>query len=449
MYDLYGPHEGGVATALARLPSTVKGSFAPKGLFAINIPDLGVNLISNVPEQKSLKILYWHAYLMIGDYRNFIDQGEDQWGVDAAYFMGIMFEGLSLEVYNRTPSQLNCSYMFEYQEAAVFQNPRALLRLLTGKFRPGENGIQIESFEKRKGGSRSSCDDPDLLGRNSGIIECLDCLRAFIRTFINKGFPDAFEPVQRVLKVSEFLHRTSSKILLKYLNVCYGVVFNALCKATSVKTVAHMEPASIKSIELFGQALLDVSIYMAAVLSSRTSLRAMEEDFTGRQAEDELRLGVLNRFQGMGDLTLVSPTKKRPAEGNPEEPPKNKKIKERERKQRRKSELALTALTNLSSPPVTGTRVKPEPTAGTKGGEEPPVVKRSGPCMYHMATKLKLKDPNQGFYKCPHGMAKCQYRHLALNATRRDKAEIAARNCGDLTLKALLLTGITNSTDFL
>jgi hypothetical protein len=46
-------------------------------------------------------------------------------------------------------------------------------------------------------------------------------------------------------------------------------------------------------------------------------------------------------------------------------------------------------------------------------------------------------------------MVKCKYRHLALSATRRDKAEIAARNCGDPTLKALLLTGIASSTDFL
>jgi uncharacterized protein YunC (DUF1805 family) len=69
--------------------------------------------------------------------------------------------------------------------------------------------------------------------------------------------------------------------------------------------------------------------------------------------------------------------------------------------------------------------------------------------MYHMAVKLKLKDPNQVAYKCPHGMVMCKYRHLALNVTRRDKAEIAAKNCGDLTLKALLLAGIASSTDFL
>ena len=109
MYDLYGQQEGGVATTLTRLPSTVKGSFAPKGLFSINIPDLGVNLVSNVPDQKNLKILYWHSYLMVGDYRNFIDQGEDQWGVNTAYFMEIMFQGLSLEVYNRVPGDRGVS----------------------------------------------------------------------------------------------------------------------------------------------------------------------------------------------------------------------------------------------------------------------------------------------------------------------------------------------------
>ncbi len=438
-----------MATTLARLPSTVKGSFAPKGLFSINIPDLGVNLVSNVPDQKNLKILYWHSYLMVGDYRNFIDQGEDQWGVNTAYFMEIMFQGLSLEVYNRTPSQLNCSYMFGYQETEVFQNPRALLRMLTGKFRPGENGIQIESFEKRKGAARSTCEDADLLGRNQGLIECLESLGAFIRTFINKDFPDAFEPIRRLLKVSEFLHRTNSKILLKYFNLCYGAVFNGLCKATSVKTVAHDQPVSIKGIELFGQALLDVSVFMVGVLSSKVSLKAMEEDFSGRQAEDELRLKVINKFQGMGDLTLVSPSKKRLADGNSDEPSKSKRIKERERKQRRKDDLTVSSVKSKSSPLGTGAVIKTEPTPGLKRGVDSPAVKRDGPCMYHIAVKLKLKDPNQVAYKCPHGMVMCKYRHLALNVTRRDKAEIAAKNCGDLTLKALLLTSIASSTEFL
>ena len=450
MYAMYGQHEGGVPTVLARLPSTIKGSCAPKGQFSLHIPDLGVNLVSNVADNKALRIRYWHSYLMIGDYANFIDQGTDQWSVDTAHFYAIMFEGLSLEVYNRTPSQMNCSHMFEYQETAAFQNPRCLLRLLTGKFRPGENGVQIESFEKSKGASRSDCDEPDLLGRNKGIIECLESLEAFIRTFINKTFPDAFGPIKNLLRVSEFLHRTSSKILLKYLNVCYGVVFNALSNATNVKTVAHSDPVSIKGIGLFGQTLSDISIFMVGILSSRVSLKAMVDDFSGRQAEDELRLKMINKFQNMGDLNLASPTKKRPTDTKIEELSNSKRDKEKERKRRRKEELKNAASSkDISSPALAGVKVKSEPTSGAKGGSEPPVVKRESPCMYHIALKLNLKDPNQVLYKCPHGMEKCRYRHLALKATRRDKAEIAAKNCGDQTLKALLLTGIASSTDFL
>lgn len=76
----------------------------------------------------------------------------------------------------------------------MFQNPRALLRMLTGKSHAGENGVQIESFEDSKGAARSECDSADLLGRNKGIIEFLESLEAFIRTFINKDYPDAFAP---------------------------------------------------------------------------------------------------------------------------------------------------------------------------------------------------------------------------------------------------------------
>lgn len=137
--------------------------------------------------------------------------------------------------------------------------------------------------------------------------------------------------VRQILKVTEFLHRTSSKILLKYLNVCYGVVFNALCTATSVKTIARADLVSIKDIGLFGQALLSVFTSVVAVLSSRVSFKTMEDNFSGRQAEDELRLKVINKFQGMGDLTLVSPKKKRPADGKPEELMKNKQLKEKGR----------------------------------------------------------------------------------------------------------------------
>lgn len=63
------------------------------------------------------------------------------------------------------------------------------------------------------------------------------------------------------------------------------------------------------------------------------------------------------------------------------------------------------------------------------------MVKRDGPCMYHLATKLKLKDPNQLTYKYPHSMEKCRYRHFALNTIRRDKAETAAKNCGIVAAK--------------
>jgi hypothetical protein len=55
--------------------------------------------------------------------------------------------------------------------------------------------------------------------------------------------------------------------------------------------VCHYQPVSIKGIGLFGQALLEVSHAIVAVISSRPKLIAME-DFAGRQAEDELRLKV-------------------------------------------------------------------------------------------------------------------------------------------------------------
>jgi hypothetical protein len=48
-------------------------------------------------------------------------------------------------------------------------------------------------------------------------------------------------------------------------------VFNALCPTTSVKTIAHDQP--------FGQALLEVSHAIVTVLSSKTKLKAMEDDF--------------------------------------------------------------------------------------------------------------------------------------------------------------------------
>lgn len=65
IHNLYGLQEGGVATELSRLPLTTKGSFAPKGLFAITIPDLGVNLVSNSGDQRALKVLYWHHHFIV------------------------------------------------------------------------------------------------------------------------------------------------------------------------------------------------------------------------------------------------------------------------------------------------------------------------------------------------------------------------------------------------
>jgi hypothetical protein len=120
IYKLYGQQEGGVATELARLPSTTRGSCAPKGLVAITIPDLGVNLVTNVADQRALRVQYWHSYLMIGLHYHFTAMGLEPWGVNTAYFMSTIFRGLSLEVYNRTPSQVSCQNMFKFQEAPAF-----------------------------------------------------------------------------------------------------------------------------------------------------------------------------------------------------------------------------------------------------------------------------------------------------------------------------------------
>jgi hypothetical protein len=103
---------GGVATEKTRSPSTPKGSFAPKGLFAITIPDLGVNLVTNSSESRALEVLLWHSLLMIGYHHHYIAMGLDQWGADTACFMSMLYRGLSLDTYNRTPSQACCSYMF-------------------------------------------------------------------------------------------------------------------------------------------------------------------------------------------------------------------------------------------------------------------------------------------------------------------------------------------------
>jgi hypothetical protein len=75
--NLYGVQEGGVPTIEVRLPSTKKGSHAPKGLHAITIPDLGVNLITNDGDNKTLKVKLWHTQLMIGnaDYWTHLGEG--------------------------------------------------------------------------------------------------------------------------------------------------------------------------------------------------------------------------------------------------------------------------------------------------------------------------------------------------------------------------------------
>jgi hypothetical protein len=337
-------------------------------------------------------------------------------------------------MYNRIPSQAYCSYMFKYQETTAFQSPRTLLRILTGKFHPGENGIHIESFEIIIGSARRDCDGPDLLGRNKGIIDCFESLVAFIRTFINGDLPNLFAPVQEILLASEFLHRANTKILLVM----------PWCITTSVKTVAHDQFISIKGIGLFGQELVEVSHAIVVVLSSRTKLKAMEDDFSSRQAEDELCLKVINKFDGMGDLTEASPVKKRGAEDRSEEDKNIKKLREKEKKKNRQKEKRGIKEVKVST---SGVKIKAEP--GVKSVVGSPIVKRENPCMYHLANKLNLKDSSNTLHKCPRGVTDCLCRHLALNKIQRDKPVRAATSCPDLILKALLLIGVAGSTDFL
>jgi hypothetical protein len=166
----------------------------------------------------------------------------------------------------------------------------------------------------------------------------------------------------------------------------------------------------------------------------------MEEDLAGRLAEDELRLSMINSFNGMGDLTVISPTKKRKVEDISEGVMSSRKLKEKEKKKRkreRKEGLVQSPLATVKVEPG------PKPVLGS------PVVKRENPCIYHMANKLGLKDSNSALYKCPRGVKDCLYRHLPLHGIQRDKALKAAGSCSDPLFKVLLTTGITGSTDFL
>ena len=85
------------------------------------------------------------------------------------------------------------------------------------------------------------------------------------------------------------------------------------------------------------------------VLSSRTSLKAMEEDYTGRQEEEELRLKLINKLGNMGDLSEPSPVKKRSVEG--EEPTS---LQNKKKKQKLKGKKARV----ITSPAASGPTIK-------------------------------------------------------------------------------------------
>ena len=102
--------------------------------------------------------------------------------------------------------------------------------------------------------------------------------------------------------------------------------------------------------------------------------------------------------------------------------------------------------TNSASPAAPSPLVKQEPTVP---GSSPAASKRDFPCMYHLCTKLSLKDPNGVLYKCPRGTTLCSYKHNPLNAVLRAKAEHTASKCTDAHMKAMLTSAITACTVFL
>jgi hypothetical protein len=126
--------------------------------------------------------------------------------------MKTVYEGMSLEEVNRSPAQKNCIYMYNYQSAAAFTNPKIMYRLMTGAFKAGSNGVQLQSFEPEPGFSRGSQEEPDFQGRNKGIIETLNCFVAWVKTFVNKDFMEVFAPVQAAFRESEFLQRIKSSV---------------------------------------------------------------------------------------------------------------------------------------------------------------------------------------------------------------------------------------------
>ena len=451
VYALYGKQEGGVGSKYARLPSLKSGSAPAKGLYAMILYDLGAVLVTSCKENMTARASFWHSALLFLHNENWSSLGPDQWGLDVSFLMSLVYKGMSLEEANRSPTQKNCVHMYGFQDAPIMSKPKLFYRLMMGSFEAGPEGIQLQSFEPKIGMSRALEEDADIFGRNRGIIQTLSCMVAFIRTFIHRNFADVFFPIQEALRTSDSLQRTKSAVLWKFFNTHFSVVFIALPKAAFVATIASTEPVSLRGIGAINAALLGISNALVPILQSKAKMKAMEDEVLGKLTEEKARIKLIDELGKTGDLSLISPLKKR---GRDEEDldsvnkKEAKRVKDRagdkERKARAKARKVEVA--NAASPSGTSPKVKQEPTVP---GSSPSPAKRDFPCMYHLCTKLSLKDPNGVVYKCPRGVTQCSYKHSPLNAVFRAKAEHTASKCTDAHMKAMLTSAITAYTGFL
>ena len=433
MTELYGNQRGGEATPERRLPSVVTGSSAPKGCTAISIDELGVILVSLNRDDVALRTLFWSAALKVMNPALWGLLGPNHWEMQCQNVYIHLYEGMGLSPDQRSLAQHMCVNMYGYGAAEAFKEPKVMLRVLVGRFKQGNEGYQLQTFEKSPGSSNSESDDGDPVGRNQCITDTLRSFQAWMRTFLHN-------------EASDFLQRYPVSLIFHFLNAQYAPILLALPLSSSVNLPGLQGPASLCGVHAVSAAILRVSNHTAELLKSQQTMRNIQEEFTAKKAEDRIRQTLLRDLNKIKDVTQSSPLGKR---GRVKDEVKiekeiggeKKKKLNRNSRKKGKEKGERDAAGGAPGPAY----IKKEPKV-TDGSNTKPITDR-GPCIYHLATKLKLKDSSGTIYKCPFGIPNCKYRHLPLKDTMKDKAEFASKHCSDTILKAQLMSAIAAASN--
>lgn len=271
---VYSGEVGGmVPTEGKRMPTGIKKNDASKGYGTIYLLQIGIELHTTRKEGVVEQAQQWMVLLRTMDSYKWGQLGQDNWDVNVVRLHPNALVAMVEELSNEK------AFREKFQESApLIKNIKALdfttcleIMEVVSKGNWGMGGVQLQTFEGKKGAARASVTTGDPDSRCMGLVTTIRNFMWYIGAFFHLCFLGLLDALATGIQEREHLYRFPGQLLVHTINMSIGAVF----KATAVKDNISIEGVVHPSPQYVALALTAAGAEVMRLFGNRTTMREL------------------------------------------------------------------------------------------------------------------------------------------------------------------------------